>query len=286
MSRERGTSYDNPLAANAHVSDMLAAYALGALEPHETHIVARHLQSCPLCRAELDDYRTVTELLPYAANPQPVPVRARAALLSRVDAIGTANPEQMLVLQPERRARFRRLRRVPRMAWAASSLAAVVLIAFSVSSVLMQDRIQQQQQELDEQRETQNEMSDVMLNQRFETPLSNTSDVPGAEGKMLVNLADNSALLLVKAMPPSRDNLVYVVWLRVQGEYARAGVLEVAEDGRGTLIVQPPDLISHYDMLVITMESNPDTTLPTGPEVLTSTLMPQSRFDELVALDG
>jgi hypothetical protein len=272
------------LAANAHVSELLAAFALGALEPQETEIVVRHLQNCPHCRAELEGYQAVTELLPYAAPAHPVPVRARAALLSRVDAIGTQNPEQLVMLQPERRAGRGQLRRVPRLAWAAGSLAAVVLIAFTVSSFLMQDRIQDQQQQLEAEREKQGDIAEVLLDQRYETQLTGSTAAPDAEGKLLVNLADNSALLLVKSLPPPEDGASYTVWLHIQGEYARVGVLDVQDDGRGSLVVRPPDRLSHYTMLVITAEVDPNSALPTGPEVLTASLLPQSNFDRFFAL--
>jgi len=236
--------FNNLLAAQAHVTDQLPAYALGALEPTETEIVVRHLQSCSACRAELESYQAVTALLPYAAQIHAVPVRSRAALLSRIDAIGTQNIEQLVVLQPGPRQRHGWVRRVPRLAWAGSTLVAAVLVIFVVSSVLMQDRIQEQQAELKDSHDRESRAVDVLLNQRYTTPLTSSAAAPNAQGKLLVNLADNIAMLLVRDMPAAAGETSYVVWLRFGDEYARIGPLELQEDWRGTLIVAPPDQLN------------------------------------------
>src|SRR5919108_93067 len=48
-----------------HPRDDLAAYALGALDPHERQAVDAHLETCASCRAEVDAYRAA--LVRYAA---------------------------------------------------------------------------------------------------------------------------------------------------------------------------------------------------------------------------
>jgi anti-sigma factor RsiW len=272
----RGESaFNNPLAANAHVAELLGAYALGALDAPESEIVERHLRSCGACRAELGDYDIVTVSLAYAAPVHPVPVRSRAALLHRVDAIGTDNADQLIALPHDRARRVSWLRRVPRLAWALSATAAVLLVALSVSSVVMRDRINEQQQQLAAAQHRENQTVDVLINQRYTTELTSSVTVPDAQGKLLVNLADNSAMLLVKFVPQPTTGAAYVVWLQVRDEYARVGVLEVQADGRGTLIVNPPDQLHRYDMLVVTLEVDPNVAAPSGPEILTGSITPR-----------
>src|SRR5690606_37241530 len=71
------------------IAELIPAYVLGALEPDELEAVELHLLECPRCRAEVDEQRQVTALLPYLAEPRSVPVRARRELLARIDRKST-----------------------------------------------------------------------------------------------------------------------------------------------------------------------------------------------------
>ena len=53
--------------SNEHVTEILASYALGCLEPDEHRLAARHLRTCAGCRAELQAYQAVVADLPLAA---------------------------------------------------------------------------------------------------------------------------------------------------------------------------------------------------------------------------
>ncbi len=58
-------------------SDNAAAYALGALEPHEVEEFQRHLASCAICRDEVAVFEQVVGALPMAAPQLPVPRRLK-----------------------------------------------------------------------------------------------------------------------------------------------------------------------------------------------------------------
>ncbi|HEY1733950.1 MAG TPA: zf-HC2 domain-containing protein, partial [Acidimicrobiales bacterium] len=45
------------------IEDILAAYALDAVDATEAATVEAHLAGCPLCRAELDGYRETAAAL-------------------------------------------------------------------------------------------------------------------------------------------------------------------------------------------------------------------------------
>ena len=51
----------------AHVSDLLPAYALGCLDNEEAIQVDEHLATCSTCRAELTAYQDVADQLALAA---------------------------------------------------------------------------------------------------------------------------------------------------------------------------------------------------------------------------
>ena len=65
-------------------ADDLPAFALGALDAEEAHLIRAHLAACPRCRAIVKSYSTVVCLLPYAAALQSPPPRLKRRLLASV----------------------------------------------------------------------------------------------------------------------------------------------------------------------------------------------------------
>jgi anti-sigma-K factor RskA len=55
------------LQGPGHCGEDVAAYALGALEPAEAEAFARHLETCAVCRDELEAFQQVVDLLPMTA---------------------------------------------------------------------------------------------------------------------------------------------------------------------------------------------------------------------------
>ena len=47
------------LPGSGHCGEDVAAYALGALEPAEAEAFARHLETCAVCRDELEAFQQV-----------------------------------------------------------------------------------------------------------------------------------------------------------------------------------------------------------------------------------
>lgn len=89
-----------PNAADVHVDDLVAPYALGALEPEEGGLVTRHVRICPRCARLIAQARRAAAHLPFlspAAVPGP---QVKLALFARIaqaeQAAGT-----LLVARPE-----------------------------------------------------------------------------------------------------------------------------------------------------------------------------------------
>ncbi len=62
----------------------MAAYALGALEPHEAEALRAHLETCAICRDELAAFTQVVDALPMSSPQHPVPRRVRRRVLTTV----------------------------------------------------------------------------------------------------------------------------------------------------------------------------------------------------------
>lgn len=65
-----------------------AAYALGALEPAEAEAFRKHLETCAVCRAEVESFGAVVDVLPMSVAQYRAPARLR----KRVHAEIKTNP--------------------------------------------------------------------------------------------------------------------------------------------------------------------------------------------------
>lgn len=61
------------------IQELLAAYALDAVEPAEAEAIEAHLAVCPRCRAEVSEHRETASLLAFAGGPAPEGVWDRIA---------------------------------------------------------------------------------------------------------------------------------------------------------------------------------------------------------------
>jgi hypothetical protein len=275
-----------PDEVTVEISELLAGYSLNALTDEETAFVNDHLPDRPLWQWELASYRRASGLLAYAAAPQDVPVRARANILARIDALAIESQEAALARAhpPGRiRPRWRRVRsHVPRVAWAAAVPATIVAVVFVMASIVMQDRISEQQSELAAFQQEQVKVNDLLLadnsgQQVVELVQSNVA--PLARGRLFIDRHDNTAMLVVRDMPlPSGDG-VYIVWMLIGtnfDEYAQLGELNVDALGRGQKILEPPDSFTQYPVVRITIEQSGEVGIPSGPEVMTGGIASQT----------
>ena len=93
--------------------DLLGGYVLGALEPAEARVVARHLAGCPSCAAVHGELAGIPALLEVVgadvAPPAPTPADLESRVLSRVAA--AARTEQRAAERPDPGGRRRWHRR-------------------------------------------------------------------------------------------------------------------------------------------------------------------------------
>src|SRR5512147_2406371 len=109
------------MSHNAHVLDLLPAYAMGSLDPEEASRVEQHLLSCLLCREESESLEAAAGQLSYAAPPAAVP-GLKARLMQRGRA---APPQRPAPVKPFRRPWLERLLPVCGLA----SLSLVMILA-------------------------------------------------------------------------------------------------------------------------------------------------------------
>jgi anti-sigma-K factor RskA len=247
-----------------HISELVASYVLGALEPDEVEQVEAHLEQCSACRELVEEQRQVAALLPYLAEPQPVPAHAREQLLAR------ARSESGL----EEPTRLDRLKTfvLPsgRAGWIAAASAAVLAGVFAVNSFQMQSEMDKQAEEASEERANIAEM--VQSPGGWMTSLEGGAS--GAGGGIIVDPTTNRAIMVVDGLEQPQDDHAYVVWMvnEGNGEHVNVGNLLVDEDGRGQLYITSPGALANYDGMVITEEVDETNVAgPTGDEVMAAT---------------
>jgi hypothetical protein len=246
-----------------HVSELVAPYVLGALEPDEIEQVELHLATCAYCRELVEAERRVVRYLPYLAEPQPVPARARRMLLNRVQ-------EESAPLRESEAAP----RRIPvltgRLGWIAAASAAVLALVFAVNSFQMQGEVQKKDQEMSQQQQT---IANFVSSPRgWMTNLESTGVAPGAGGGIIVDPTTNAAILVVDGLSQPEEGRAYVVWMVDGNEHINVGVLVVDEEGRGQLYITMPGSLASYDGIVITEEpATPQVASPRGVRVMAST---------------
>jgi anti-sigma-K factor RskA len=89
------------LPGPGHCGEDVAAYALGALEPAEAEAFARHLQTCAVCRDELEAFQQVVDLLPMTAPA----FKASPKLRRRLRRAIAEEPHPAAAASSSRRAR-------------------------------------------------------------------------------------------------------------------------------------------------------------------------------------
>lgn len=65
--------------SHEEIIELLGAYALDAVEPHEAEVIEAHLAGCPRCAAEVAEHREVAAMLAHSGAPAPDGLWSRIA---------------------------------------------------------------------------------------------------------------------------------------------------------------------------------------------------------------
>jgi hypothetical protein len=274
-----------PDEPTTEISELLAGYALGALDPDERDFIARNLPRYPAWQEELDRYLAVSTALAHLPEPQPVPLRARAAVLSAVDALesdiplegyrkaawNATIPARALLEQAPAEGRNWR-RAIPKVALYTSMPAIIVAIVFAMYTVIIHNEYADRESEM---AEFQRESAEVLTgdsHDRQVIDLVASSDAPFARGSLFIDRAENAAVLVARDLPATSDDEQYVVWAQTSAggeEFARIGALAPNDAGTAQLIIDPPDLFERYVTVLVTLEpAGDEVTRPSGSAIL------------------
>lgn len=237
------TPSDHTPAGKRGCGGDVAAYALGALEPHEAEALRVHLETCAVCRDELAAFTQVVDALPMSAQQHPVPRRVRRRVMTTV--------------RDEARARSRRERgrrslladrlpaRRPVIALGAMlAVIALVLVGIEIGGS-----------------GTGKPATRVYAAQ-----------ISGSPGSAEVRVSSGQAELIVHHFPPPPSGKIYEVWVaRANGVPAPTGALFSVGSSGSSDVALPADLRG-VKLVMVTPEPDGGTRVPTHAPVITARL--------------
>jgi len=232
-----------------HPTDLLAAYALGSLDPEELAQVETHIVNCPACRAEVASYSVVAGRLAWGTPEVEVPEGLRQRVLAQAQ-----RPNSGRAAAPRYEEKSGNwLQRFLAAPWWRPVLAGLVLLLL-LSNLYFLQRLRR----LEEQGPA--ALTTIQL--------SGTEAAPGARGVIVVSQDGRSASLVVSGLPVLGPEQQYQLWL-VEGEVRDSGaVFSVDPAGYTTTPIQATQVLLSYTRFGVTIEPAGGSPGPTGEGVL------------------
>jgi anti-sigma-K factor RskA len=234
------------------IEEMLGAYALDALDPHERREIEDHLASCPRCRAELSAHCEVTALLgsPVGEFPATAPEEVW-------DRIASSLHDEPPALPPlARRGSRRNLALfVPLGVVAAGLILVVALLAAKVGDLSQQVSSLRHQAGV----------TSVLLDPAHRTVELTSAAHPRWRATVVIS-ANGEGYLINPSMPPLDISQTFQLWALSRGKVVSLGVLG-SHPGGAPVRVQPT-----MTVLMINAEPLGGTPVPTTPVLVQGNL--------------
>lgn len=232
------------------VEDLIALYALDALDADDRARVERQLATDARARALLDELRTAVDQLNASAGEVEPPTRVKQRLMARVDA--DLASRDMIARKSSAWEHLMRMLFPITAALAVTSI--LIAIGLGLWAASLQRQLAQAQQEL------------ALL----QSPGLRVVSLPVAENAptaaqitFLAAPGEVTGLLTVSGLTPLAPNQTYQFWLLRGGQPVPAGTFSVDAKGAGKLLVHAADRIGVFDQAGVTIEPAGGSETPT-----------------------
>ena len=261
------------------IEELLPFYVLDALTEEEKELVESYLAEHPEARAQVQDLQSGASALPYGVSPVEPPRHVKESLMARiasdvqVQAQARERSSGRASGPPTRRGiKFDDIFRV--LSLGAATIAIVWAFFLNAQIARLQNEIAAlnhqvavQSQSLEQIMANLNQMDNVVT-----VSLSGTDVQPGAQGQLIADPKERSAVLVISGLPPLEPGRTYQVWLIAGNNPVSAGLLAVDEHGQSFLIVKSDADIGSFKSLGISIEPEGGSPQPTGEIVVLSDL--------------
>lgn len=266
------------------VVELLAPYALGALEPQEKAMVEAHLQECAYCRTIAQQDSAVIHSIGMSSNEYKPPRSLKRDLFAKIDVISGRRPAES--------ARRGLLPLIQEQRWAfATALIAPMVVMGGMVAFLMNrvDNVQSENTQLSrvvQTKEQENsaltrsisEQSQTLTDQRnalawasqaaYTKDIRNSGPSKALSGNLYTNASGRMGMLAVNNLPNLSSDRLYQVWLIAwNGAVTGAGTFTNDVNGHGQIILESDQPLFAYKSLAVTIEPGPGSQQPTGPQV-------------------
>lgn len=230
------------------IHELTAAYALEALDEHESVEFEEHLRHCPRCREELVELQEATASLAYVAPAATPPTALRGRILEQAKA------ERAKVIPFPRRFRDGRTGLLA----AATAVAAAAAVALGIWAVTLD-------------RELGRERSARALDAKALAVLAGQGarlvPLSGASGSLAVGTS-GSAVLVISGLRPAPAGRTYEAWVIRGSNATPAGLFQ----GGNQVVLPLSGSVSPGSTVGVTVERQGGVGKPTSAPIFVATL--------------
>ena len=246
--------------AHQEVSQNLPLYALGALPAATCDQVRQHLEECPVCRRELEEFRVGAALLAFSAAGPAAPQRARQRLLSAI-------AKDEFVAEPQI------ISAAPRPWWSlAPVFASLVLAIFALLLWRENAQLKRTNEALQQQNTHAREVAEIWnAPDAQHVTLVSGGAHPVPQIKLIYIVRTQRMLLVGSNLPLLPPNKTYQLWiLPLHGAPMSAATFK--PNRHGNAMTMPPHPVSTAGVeakgFAVTVEPDGGSNAPTTPIVL------------------
>jgi anti-sigma-K factor RskA len=239
------------MAEQAHVTELLPAYALGCLDPEEAVQVSEHLVSCIMCRSELLAFEEVADKLNQSIPQVDPPAIIKTKLMARVMTSVEVKPKAEGRFTSKWKLSFSA---VPTPAIYYMVVSLVFIILLGASNLILWNQLDRLKST------TRSSMQTVVL--------QGTENAPDAHAMIVISNDGAYGTLVVDHLPALEQGKQYQLWLITDGDRTSGGVFTVSPDGYKSIEVYSPRPLISYHSFGVTIEPEGGSPGPTGAKVL------------------
>ena len=272
--------------------EMLAVFALDALDETESRSLQMHLSECAPCRVELDQLREAVSALVYTVPPvEPSPeLRARVLeIIKSETSLSSATETQSKTRTDGASPSAQALPNVtvlpqtrrPYMLMIGTLAASVAIAALAISLAVLWNRNNELQRELAQLSRSLNETRKELAREREDRELLAAPDVriatlagtdmaPRARAKLAYDRRTGRAIFYAYDLPPAPAGKAYQLWFIAGGKPVPGQVFTTDAVGHVEMRDQIPADGLNATIFAVTLEQSAGVSTPTGDKYLLS----------------
>jgi anti-sigma-K factor RskA len=275
--------------------DMLAAYALGALDRAEARALDEHLATCRACAAEIADWLDAASTLALSAEPVEPPAELRSRILESVRSIAQPSSQSITNAKaedgtdgaPQTRSNVIQLpsaarRRWGTGMWVGAIAATVAIISLVASLLIVWNRLNKLQEQYERERYRAESLARELSDERearelLTAPGARTAQLAGttvaqqASAKLAFDPQTGRAMLFALNLPPAPPGKSYQLWyISDLAHPVPGGVFNTDARGVAVLHDRVPEAGRKASVFAVTLEPQGGVSAPTGDKYLLS----------------